>query len=48
MDDDQQAFFDYEQQRHAFDEWLNTDEAASYINNKLMDAMYEDQFEVES
>lgn len=48
MVDDLQALHYHEEQKIAFDLWLESEEAVNYINVKLMDAVYDDAFEVES
>jgi hypothetical protein len=37
-DDDLQALHYFEQQKLEYDEWLSTDEAVSFINEKLIEA----------
>jgi hypothetical protein len=46
FDDESYEAFHYEQQKAEFEEWIETDEGVLYINTKLLDAMYEDQLEV--
>lgn len=41
-----EAFY-YAQQQQEREEWLQTEDAIDYINAKLMDAAYDDQFEIE-
>jgi len=46
-EDDLQALHHFEQQKAEFEEWIETEEAIQYINCKLMDAVYDDQYEIE-
>lgn len=47
FDDESYQAFHYEQQKAEFEEWIESEEGVLYINAKLMDATYEDQFELE-
>ena len=47
FDNESYQAFHYEQQKAEFEEWIESEEGVLYINAKLMDAAYEDQFELE-
>jgi hypothetical protein len=48
LPDDLEALHHHEEQKIAFDLWLQSEEAVNYINTKIMDAVYDDALEVES
>lgn len=45
--DDLEALYFFEQQKAELEEWLESDEGLRYINSKLMDAVYEDKYEID-
>lgn len=45
--DDLEALYHIEQQRAELEAWLESDEGLRYINNQLIDAAYEEQYEID-
>lgn len=45
--DDLEALHHIEQQRAELEEWLESEEGLRYINNKLIDSVYEEQYEID-